>query len=73
MTEAASERTKKVATMLTPRMHREFAVLLKIEGARTIDEFLREAVEHYVLNHPLLPRVAEMVRKEMQDAPVGPP
>ena len=65
-------RTKKVATMLSPKLHRAFGVLLKLDGGRTMDDFLRAAVEDYVTNHRYADSVADIVRKDSQE-PEGSP
>ncbi len=57
-------RTKKVATMLSPKLHRAFGALLKLDGGRTMDDFLRAAVEDYVTNHRFAGSIADIVRKD---------
>ena len=65
-------RTKKVATMLTPNMHRAFGVPLKLDGGRTMDDFLRAAVENYVTNHRFADSVAGIVRNDSQEPEESP-
>ena len=64
-----SSRTKKVATMITPSLHRAFAILLKLDGGRTMDEFLRASIEDYVGNHRFSGSVAHLIKQDRQGAP----
>lgn len=65
-------RTKKVATMLSPKLHRAFGALLKLDGGRTMDDFLRAAVEDYVTNHRFAGSVANLISQDNQDDPETP-
>ena len=71
MSDEISGRTKKVATMITPSLHRAFAILLKLDGGRTMDEFLRAPIEDYVGNHRFAGSVAHLIKQEKQDDQVS--
>ena len=67
MSENRSDRTKKIATFLTPDQHRAFGVLLKLDGGRTMDEFLRSAIESYICDHRFAGSVAHLIKQDTQD------
>ncbi len=71
MSEDESGRTKKVSTMITPRLHRAFGIVLKLDGGRTMDDFLRAAIEDYVGNHRFSGSVAHLIKQEKQDDQVS--
>ncbi len=53
---------KKVATMITPDLHKAFGILLQLDDV-TMDEFLRKAIEDYVAGHMHANAVAHILKE----------
>ena len=58
---------KKVATHISPELHKAFGILLQIDDV-TMDEFLRRQIESYVSDHKHANAVAHIIREPKSPA-----